>query len=111
MFVRVCLPFSQIQEIFNITLVRGYYGTGGRIKSASPFMCDALDTALEEGEISEEEHDYAIEVVNEYIKHSFSLRSCLIASNLPPEFKDRRKIYSDWENRPTLLWPDSDEET
>lgn len=103
-------PMKSIQEIFNITIARGYYGAESDFRGASPFMCDALNTALDEGAITEEEHDYAIEAVNEYIKGSFSLRTCLIANNLPPEFKDRKKIYSDWENRPTLLWPDPYEE-
>ncbi len=86
------------QEVFNIVIDNGYYGTGASHRS--DFMCIALSSAYTNKVITKDELAKATDEIDDYLNGVLLLRSYLRDRDLPHSFNDRLAIYRDWANRP-----------
>lgn len=104
------------QEIFTLALTLGLYGeeydhekgidnlveTNGVWTQACNFMCGAVTSLMDCGQISYDEAQRVKDEIDEYIKPYAFLSSALHANSLPNSLDDRKAIYADWANRPKL---------
>ena len=89
---------SDVQEIFDRVIDQRYYNTSFTHSA----MCCALDSAWSWEAISEDEYQFAIEQIKEYLRptNCAYLRAALEKSGLPSTIEARTSLYRDWENRP-----------
>ncbi len=86
------------QEIFNIVIDNGYYGT--EASHREDFMCIALFSAYINKVITKDELAKATDEIDDYLNGVPLLRLYLLDRDLPHSFNDRLAIYRDWTNRP-----------
>lgn len=75
---------------------------GGFYNPYTPYMCFALDDAMDRGAISGRECAAAKKRIRGYLGRWGFLDRVLCESKLPHSYEDKLKIYRDWANRPKL---------
>ena len=105
-----------LQDIFNHMIDGGFYteefNESGR---GDPYMCNALERAHDEGEISRDERDFALNEIDSFInpdndEEKRTLRSALYENAMRCGYEDKCKIYRNWDKRPVLLFIEDEEE-
>ena len=89
-----------IQEIFNRVIDHGYYDTS----HTNSAMCNSLHNAWNCDDISEDEYQFAMERIDDYLLTGYGvyLFTALKWAGLPHDIEARTAIYRDWANRPAL---------
>lgn len=98
-----------LQEIFAAVIAAGHYLETYTPSVSSPFMCNALSSAVYNGTITGAEERKALRSIEQYIVgvlgaaySSQSLVCALINVRYTTTFKDRLAIYQNWGKRPRI---------
>ena len=91
---------SDVQEIFNRVITRGYYSL-----HSDSAMCNSITSARIRGDVSADECLLAKEQIDKYLLPTDCayLQKALEKAGLPNTIEARTAIYKDWANRPKLL--------
>jgi len=98
-----------LQEIFDVVIEGGYYGSRKTGVVCDAYMCFALSNASGEL-ITQEEAAFANSHIQKYLDslsygNVLTLKGALRGNNFPRSSKDLLAIYKDWETRPRLPHP------
>ena len=92
---------ERLQEIFNLMIETGLYDPRPKKDSSKRFMCNAINTSIELGVLSDEEASMAVRAIDDYLGIYGTMKQALLNNHSDKQPMD---IYRDWANRPKLNW-------